>query len=197
MTRLAKVPVEDWDNDLRALTHADNATPLEQGMTRVLAHSPEVAKAVVIFGGSLFQNTRLPRRLIELVRLRIAFHNQCRSCMAVRYQSAIEDGLTEGMVCSLQEPLAAADLTDAEKAAVAHADISATDHFSINDQTIANLGRYFSAAEIVELGVFIAYFIGFGRLAASMDMVEELPPGFQDKSENPAPWSQESVLVRG
>ena len=161
MTRLSKLPVQDWDSDLRALTHADNATPLEQGMTRVLAHSPEVAKAVIRFGGALFQSTRLPRRLIELVRLRIAFHNQCRSCMAIRYQSAIDDGLTEGMVCSLEKPLDAPDLTDAEKAALAYADMSSTDHFSIDDRTFSNLRRFFGEAEIVELGAFIGFNIGY------------------------------------
>src|ERR1700744_6200956 len=107
--------MEDWDKDLRSLTQADSASALEQGMTRVLAHSPETAKAVVRFGGALFQSTRLPRRLIELVRLRIPFQNQCRSGMAIRYQSAIDDGLTEGMVCSLEKPLDAPDLTQAEK----------------------------------------------------------------------------------
>jgi alkylhydroperoxidase family enzyme len=197
MTRLSKLPVEDWDPDLRALTQADHATPLEQGMTRVLAHSPEVAKAVVKFGGALLQNTRLPRRLIELVRLRIAFHNQCRSCMAIRYQSAIDDGLTEGMVCSLEKPLDAPDLTDAEKAAVAYADISSTDHLSIDDRTFSNLRWFFTEAEIVELAACIAYFIGFGRLAASMDMIEELPPVFQDKSGKAAPWLQDGVRLRG
>ncbi len=57
MTRLSKIPVENWDPELRAMTGADGATPLEQGMTRVLAHSPAVAKAVIVFGGTLFQNT--------------------------------------------------------------------------------------------------------------------------------------------
>jgi AhpD family alkylhydroperoxidase len=197
MTRLSKIPVENWDPELRAMTQADNATPLEQGMTRVLAHSPAVAKAVRVFGGTLFQNTGLPRRLIELIRLRVAFHNQCRSCMAVRYQSAIDDGLTEGLVCSLEKPFEAHDLTDAEKAAVAYADISSTDHFSINDQTYAALRQYFTEAQIVELAAFIAYFIGFGRFAASMDMIEELPEGFREKKGKTAPWSQEAVLVRG
>jgi AhpD family alkylhydroperoxidase len=197
MTRLSKVPAKDWDGELLALTQAGNATPLEQGMTRVLAHAPAVAKAVVSFGGSLMQHTVLPRRLVELIRLRIAFHNQCRSCMAIRYQSAVDDGVTEGLVCSLEKPVDAPDLTDAEKAAIAYADLFATDHFSISDQTYANLLRYFSEAEVVELGAFIAYFIGFGRLAASMDMIEELPEGFQDKSGKVAPWSQDSVRVRG
>jgi len=47
------------------------------------------------------------------------------------------------------------------------------------------------------VGAFIAYFIGFGRFAASMDMIEELPQGFQEKKGKTAPWSQQAVLVRG
>jgi AhpD family alkylhydroperoxidase len=197
MTRLSKVPVEQWDDGLRVLTQAKDATPLEQGLLRIMAHTPELAKALVTFGGTLWRSHSLPRRLLELVRLRIAFHNQCRSCMAIRYQSAVDDGLTEGMVCSLEKPHEAPDLTDAEKAAIAYADLSANDHFSINDETFLNLRQYYTEAEIVELGMFIAFFIGYGRLGAAWDMVEELPESFQDKSANAAPWGQESILVRG
>jgi AhpD family alkylhydroperoxidase len=197
MTRLTKVPVEQWDAELRALTQAEGATPLEQGLLRIMAHAPRMAKALATFGASLWQDRTLPRRLIELIRLRVAFHNQCRSCMAIRYQSAVDDGLTEGMVCSLEKPHEAPGLTDAEKCAIHYADLSATDHFSINDATFADLRRFYTEAEIVELGMFIAFFIGYGRLGAAWDMVEELPQAFQDKSAKVAPWTQESVLVRG
>lgn len=195
MTRLSKVPVENWDDELRALTRADTAEPLELGMIRVLAHSPGVAKAIIAFGTALQQSSRLPRRLVELVRLRVAFHNQCRTCMHYRYKSALDDGLTEDLVCSLEKPSEAPDLDDREKAAIAYADIAATDHFSINDQTYDDLRRYFTEAEIVELGAFIAYFIGFGRHAAAMNMTEELPARSPDKNEREGPWSQESVVV--
>jgi AhpD family alkylhydroperoxidase len=197
MTRLSKVPVEQWDDDLRVLTQAEAATPIEQGLLRIMAHAPELAKALVTFGSTLWRSHTLPRRLLELVRLRIAFHNQCRSCMAIRYQSAVDDGLTEGMVCSLQKPSEAPDLTDAEKSAIFYADLSANDHFSINDETFSDLCQYYTEAEIVELGMFIAFFIGYGRLGAAWDMVEELPESFQDKSAKAAPWAQESILVRG
>jgi len=197
MTRLTKIPVEQWDPELRALTQAEGATPLEQGLLRIMAHAPELAKALATYGGALWRNHTLPRRLIELVRLRVAFHNQCRSCMAIRYQSAVDDGLTEGMVCSLQKPDEAADLTAEEKAAIRYADLSATDHFSIGDATFAELRRFFDEAQIVELGMFIAFFIGYGRLGAAWDMVEELPQAFQDRSAPVAPWDQQSVTVRG
>ena len=34
-----------------------------------------------------------------LLRLRVAFHNQCRSCMAMRYQSGIDGGITGRNAC--------------------------------------------------------------------------------------------------
>lgn len=197
MTRLSMLPSEQWDDDLRVLAQAEAATPLEQGLLRIMAHAPELAKALVTFGSTMWRSHTLPRRLLELVRLRIAFHNQCRSCMAIRYQSAVDDGLTEGMVCSLEKPHEAADLTDAEKAAIAYADLSANDHLSINDETFSQLRGYYTEGEIVELGMFIAFFIGYGRLGAAWDMVEELPQSFQDKSAKAAPWARESIQVRG
>ena len=70
---------------------------------------------------------------MELVRLRIAFFNQCRSCMAIRYTDAVNDGVTEDLVCSLEKPAEAANLTAAEKAAIDFGERMATDHLSIDD----------------------------------------------------------------
>ncbi len=198
MSRIRKVPREEWDPELRAMTLADEATPLEQGLMRMMANAPRLARPVARFGGELFANRTLSRRLIELVRLRVAFHNQCRSCMAIRYRSAIDDGLDEGAVCSLERPEDAPDLSEAEKAAIRYADLAATNHFAISDATFDDLRAHFSEAEIVELGIFVAFFIGFGRLGASWDMLEELPDGWRDKSETrKAPWTEDSVVVRG
>lgn len=199
MTRISKVPLEQWDAQLRTMMAADQATPLEQGLMRIMAHTPEITKAWLGFAFAMHQHLQLPRRLLELVRLRIAFHNQCRSCMAIRYQSAVDAGVSEDLVCSLARPYEAPDLTAAEKAALAYADLSANDHLSIDDATFAALREHFDEAQIVELGMWIANCIGFGRLAAAWDMIEELPESYQDKSgsEVLAPWQQPAVVVRG
>jgi AhpD family alkylhydroperoxidase len=199
MSRVAMLPVEQWDAELRAAVAADQATPLEQGPLRMMAHTPEITKPFLAFAIALVTQSELPRRLLELVRLRIAFHNQCRSCMAIRYRSAVDDGLTEGLVCSLEKPSEAPDLNDAEKAALAYADQSATDHFSIDDSTYDKLRPYFTEKQIVELGMFIAYCIGFGRLAAGWNMIGELPESYQEEPEGAsiAPWKMDSIVVRG
>jgi AhpD family alkylhydroperoxidase len=198
MARLTTLAPSEWRADLREFAGGDTATLVEQGIVRVFAHNPDLAKGVLGFGACLFQSTHLPRRLIELVRLRVAFHNQCRSCMAIRYQSAMDDGLTEGAVCSLERPQESNDLTAAEKAALAYADISSTNHFAIDDTTFAELREHFTERDIVELGAFIAFFIGFGRLSAAWHLVDDLPEGFQrDDGMTIAPWREDAIAVRG
>jgi AhpD family alkylhydroperoxidase len=196
MTRVAKVEIENWDPELRAMTRADEATPLEQGLMRIFANVPELAKAFVGFGGAMKRTRTLSPRLVELVRLRVAFHNQCRSCMAIRYTEAANDGVTEDLVCSLERPAQATNLTEAEKAAIDYGERFATNHLSIDDAVYDNLRKHFTEAQIVELGTTVAFFVGFGRLAATWHMVEELPKTFQESDEIIAPWKQEAILVR-
>ena len=198
MSRVSKLPVEKWDPELRALTQADSALPLEIDAMGCLAHAPHMMKAQGAFMAKAMKGRTLSRRLLELVRIRVAFHNQCRHCMAVRYQSALDDGFSEDIVCSLEKPQEAPDLTAREKAALGYADLFATNHLAINDDTFANLRKYYTEPELVELAVFVAFFVGFGRLGAVMNVTEKLPEGFQDKSKKAAPWEiRESVVVRG
>lgn len=195
MARIAKLAPDDWDPRLRDAVRPGSASDLEQGLTRFFAHCPEQALGLMQFGGALKRNRSLPERLVELVRLRVAFFNQCRSCMAIRYTDAVNDGLTEDLVCSLAKPHEADNLSDAEKAAIRFGELMATDHLAIGDAIYADLRRHFSEAQIVELGMTVAFFVGFGRLAATWNMVEELPQAFQT-GETIAPWGQEKVQVR-
>ena len=132
-TRLRMVPVEQFDPELRELVAADDRTPLELGLLRVHAHRPSHAKAIVGLHAALWTDRLLPDRLLELVRLRIAFFNQCRTCMAIRYPGAVADGLTEALVCSLEKPHEASDLSAAEQAAIRYGELLATDHLAIDE----------------------------------------------------------------
>jgi len=79
MSRIEKLPPEQWDPRIIAAVQPEEATDLEQGLTRFFARCPEQALALLGFGGALKTNRTLSDRLVELVRLRIAFFNQCRS----------------------------------------------------------------------------------------------------------------------
>jgi AhpD family alkylhydroperoxidase len=198
MARVTKLSVEELPDDFRTSVRADDKTPLELGLSRFFGHQPEMAAGLHKFAGSLKVNRTLPPRLIELVRLRVAFFNQCRSCMAIRYPDALNDGLNEDLVCSLEKPSEATDLTDAEKAAIRFGELFATDHLAINDAVYDELRRHFNDAQIVELGLNIALFVGVGRFAATLHMVEELPEVFQDVAVGHgavSPWGNDHVVM--
>jgi AhpD family alkylhydroperoxidase len=139
---------------------------------------------------ALRENGTLPRRLVELLRLRISFHNQCRTCMSIRYSDGLDDGLTENLVCSLEKPQESDDLTPAEKAALAFADKFATDHLSITDETFALLYNHYSVPEVMELCFQVATFVGYGRMGAVLAMTDDLPTEYADPDAILAPWRQ-------
>jgi hypothetical protein len=53
MSRIAKLPPEDWDSRIRDAVNPDVATDLEQGLVRYFAHCPEQALGLMQFGGFL------------------------------------------------------------------------------------------------------------------------------------------------
>ena len=198
MSRISFVPTSEWSEELRSFVAADSATDLELGITRMLAHAPELAMGLLGFGGTITTKRTLPERLIELLRLRVAFHNQCRSCMAIRYRAANAD-VSEADVCSLEQPQEAASLDDREQLAVELGNRFACDHLSIDGAFFEQLKTLFTEAEIMELLMHCALYVGVGRLAAVLDMTEDLPDGFNlpfGHGHNVTPTSGEPVVVR-
>jgi AhpD family alkylhydroperoxidase len=166
------------------------------GVAAIIGRLPAVAEALGALNAALRADGTLPPRLLELVRLRIAFFNQCRSCIAVRYQSAIDDGLDEDAFCSLERPADAENLSPAEQFALRFAELFATNHLAIDDAVYDELREHFSEDELVDLGLHCAIALGVGRLSATWDVREDLPAA-NDSSERLAPWSSASVVASG
>jgi AhpD family alkylhydroperoxidase len=175
--------------DLGNIDELDQRTQIARLHASVLAHRPKTARTVnELYRDALEEEGTLPARLVELLRIRLAYHNQCRSCMAVRYRSGVEAGVTEELVCSLERPAEAPDLTPAERAALRFADLLATDHLAIDDTVYDGLRQHFDEGEIVELGLRCARTIGFGRLNATWLNIDYLPEPFQQADGVLTPW---------
>lgn len=157
--------------------------------------NPEILAGQLAFHAAVYRDGQLPRRLLELIRLRIAFHNQCRNCMAVRYDDAVADGVTEDLVCSLEKPAEAADLTEADRAALRFADLFATNHLAIDETLIAEMRNHFSERDIFEIAYSSAAFVAGGRLTALSMGVDDLPEYFRaDSNEKLAPWGTRETV---
>lgn len=171
--RLPLVDPEKFDPALRqALADRPDS---ELGHFRIYAHLPDATRAFLLFLHAVRQESGLPPRAIELVRLRLAYLNQCPHCIAGRDPAAVADGMTEDMVCSLETPGAPADLTPGERAAVRYASLLANDHLAITDAAYADLREHFTDAQVVALGYLAGVFLGMQRVTSSWAITDGLP----------------------
>lgn len=80
----------------------------------------------------------------------------------------MERGLTEEKIERLDSD--DADFTSRERLALEYAERMAVDHHNIDDAFFDRLATEFNEPEIVELGMLIGQYIGFGRLLQVLDL---------------------------
>lgn len=164
------------------------------GTTKAIwGHRPEMYDAYLEFAESMRRSGTISPRLRELLRLRIAFHNQCRTCMAVRFSP---DLVSEDLVCSLERPHEADDLTPAERSALRFADLLATDHLAIDNTFYDGMREFFDEGELFELGLICGVYIGIGRMVATWHIVDDLPASFQvAEGTRVTPWGHAETVA--
>jgi alkylhydroperoxidase family enzyme len=107
----------------------------------------------------------LPRRIHELVRMRVAEINGCVLCMTWRNDWADEDSL------AAVSQYADSDLFDeAERVAIEYAERFCTDSKDIDDELLGRLGEHFTPAEIVDLTLVIGKYLAMGRFMQVLDL---------------------------
>jgi alkylhydroperoxidase family enzyme len=82
----------------------------------------------------------------------------------------MEKGLTEDKIARLAEYRTDPSFTAREKIALEFAEMMALDHKSIGDQFFQRARKEFSDPELLELGMAIGQYIGFGRLLMVLDL---------------------------
>ena len=86
----------------------------------------------------------------------------------------MEKGLTEDKISELDT--AENSFSPRETMALAYAEKLAVDHHNIDDEFFVRLRTEFSDAEVLELGMMIGQYIGFGRLLKVLDLEPKYCP---------------------
>ena len=82
----------------------------------------------------------------------------------------MEKGLTEEKISRLGSYRTDSIFSEREKIALEFAELMALNHKSIGDDFFRRMRAEFSDAEVVELGMAIGQYIGFGRLLMVLDL---------------------------
>ncbi len=83
---------------------------------------------------------------------------------------ARQQGLTEELVAEIPNYRRSTMLTAREKAAIRFAEVLAGDHREASDELFDELRKYFTEAEIIDLGFRITAFVGYGRLIYALGL---------------------------
>ncbi|HEY7070767.1 MAG TPA: carboxymuconolactone decarboxylase family protein [Acidimicrobiales bacterium] len=133
-------------------------------VTRTLSLVPHFVPAVSALEKAVWASP-LPRRLHELVRMRIAEINGCVLCMTWRNDWADEESLA-----AVSQHATSDRFSDAERVAIEYAERFATDSQAIDGDLLARLNAHFSPAEIVDLTLVLGKYLALGRFMQVLDL---------------------------
>jgi AhpD family alkylhydroperoxidase len=131
----------------------------------VLAHQPALLRAFQELYGTLWSDGVVDQPTKEVVRLRNARTTGCNYCRNVRFAGARDAGLDEERVALIADGFASSALSERHKAAIRWTDAFLHDPGGVPQGLRDEMLRTFPPAEIVELTVGAALFMGFSKIA--------------------------------
>ncbi len=119
-----------------------------------------------------YNKSILPVRVREAARMRLAQLNDCPVCLAFRAASVKEQGVTEDFYRHVGDHDTVDAFSRQEHLAIEYAERFALDHLGIDDAFFARLAECFTDAEILDLTICLAAFLGLGRMLRSLGIDE-------------------------
>ncbi|HUD16762.1 MAG TPA: hypothetical protein VMQ59_05835 [Acidimicrobiales bacterium] len=173
MPRIEPIPLEELADEPRRIiedgvANGTYATPVP---LQIFAYRTMQILMTNAARGAWGQQSLLGGRILELIRIRSAQLGECQPCM----QSRKHDSITDEDVACLIAP-GNSQLTEQERLAVKFLDLLSADHHAIDDEVYRELGKVFTAAQIIELGFTCANSMGLHRFIHTLDVYGDSAP---------------------
>jgi alkylhydroperoxidase family enzyme len=173
MPRIEPIPMDELADEPRRIIEdgvADGtyATPVP---LQIFAYKTTQILMTNAARSVMGKQSLLGARIVELIRIRSAQLGECQPCM----QSRKHDSITDEDVACLIAP-GNSQLTEQERLAVEFLDLLSADHHAIDDDVYRELGKVFTAAQIIELGFTCASTMGLHRFIHTLDVFGTSPP---------------------
>jgi alkylhydroperoxidase family enzyme len=148
-----------WILDAAKTRRPDAATPLEGAFSLRQNLLDEFRRFYALF----WEQRAVDPVILELCRLRIAQIHGCEPELRVRYQPALDAGLSEAKIAALSDASHSPLYREAERACVAFAELFAIDPHAIDDEDAARVVAALGEPGTVALVEALALFDGFAR----------------------------------
>jgi alkylhydroperoxidase family enzyme len=160
---------------LIAMARIDVPAGPEGEAERVWRLRPEMGAMVETMVHTVYGSSILPAAEREAARMKIAQLNECTACSTFRAPSVKAAGVGDDLYSHLDDYESYDGYTDRQRLAIEYAGRFASDHDSIDDELFTRLHASFSDAEILDLTMCIASYLGLGRALAVLGIEEHVP----------------------
>jgi AhpD family alkylhydroperoxidase len=133
---------------------------------------PEMAGMVDRMVTTAYSRSILDPAEREAARMRIAELNACDACATFRAPSVVDAGVTDDVYAHVSQWRTWPGYTDRQRLAIEFAERFATDHRAIDDELFARLRGAFTDAEVLDLTLCCAVFVGLGRTLEVLQITE-------------------------
>jgi len=172
-----RVPRKDLAPDIQSLWDQSLALHGDTTFFEVMGNAPEATRWYMTqFYGGLFYSGRVDRKLLELVRLRLAHIHGCAFCNRSDRLAALEAGVSEAEVDAISTYEDGDGPFDRrQKSALALADVMALTNSmgSVTQDLYDRLKLDFTDAELVEMGLIMSILSGIAKFIFAYDLVEK------------------------
>jgi len=171
--RIPPAPRSAMPERWRAVADRADEVRGESTLIEVLANAPELLGWYYDgFYAEVFFKGRVERRIKELLRLRLSTLHGCAFCNRGNTRSAEEAGVTPAQIDAIGYADAEV-FDDRDRAVMALADEMALQNMQgeVTPALAAELRRFFTAAEMVELAMVAAVLTGMAKMLFVFDLV--------------------------
>lgn len=174
-TPLSRIPRDKLPPHMQVAHDGANRVLGDSTFVDVFGHAPHVFDWYMKdFYEKMFYKGRIDRRVLELVRLRLANIHGCAFCNKFDRKEALEAGVPQAQIDALPD-YENGPFSEKEKAALALADVMVLTNPKghITREIHARARKQFTDGEMVELGVVMAVLCGMAKMIFAYDLVEK------------------------
>ena len=171
MGRIDLIGPDEATDDVRAVYRV-----LEERFHKVpnlfaaVAHHPAALEPLLQLFGSVYEETDLSPRVVELAIIKVSFALQSHYCLTLHKAFALERGVTDAELRSLVEDPSHAAFPEAERAVLDFAAVYAVDAREISDESCARLREHYSQDQVVTLCLLMSLSRLFGDVANTLQI---------------------------
>ena len=147
----------------RCMARTDVPGAPEDVASMIWSLRPEMGGMVDRMVSTVYQRSILPAEEREVARMRIAQLNSCSACANFRAPSVLAAGVTEDLYEHLEDAATYPGYTERQRLAVEFAERFASDHRNIDEALFVRLRSAFTDAEVLDLTMCVAVYLGLGR----------------------------------